>query len=102
MHMLKVCIETHSFYSGTVCCANLAPSALIRLTFAGVVGAEGIGLKYSNAVPAPPASVVSSSSLSCPTVSVGFGVLAARGVSNVAVGVPRLPPLPGVLGKDVQ
>ena len=23
-------IETHSFYSGTVCCANLAPSALIH------------------------------------------------------------------------
>ena len=68
-------------------------------TFAGVVCAEGIGLKYSNAVPAPPASVVSSSSLSCPTVSVGFGVLAARGVNNVALGVPRLPPLPGVLKK---
>lgn len=64
------------------------------MDLAGVVGAEGMGLKYSSGVPAPAA--VSSSSLSW-SAAAGFGVLEARGVRNIATGVPRLPPLPGVL-----
>ena len=58
-------------------------------TFAGVVGAEGIGLKYSRVAPSAPSSASSAAR---------FGVLAvaACGVDNE--GVARLL-LPGVLKK---
>ena len=93
---LQLVYEEASIDSVIVLCES---RTIDQQTFAGVVGAEGIGLKYSSGVPAP-APVASSPSLSWSAAAAGFGVLVACGVSNIAAGVPRLPPLPGVLRDD--
>ena len=56
-------------------------------TFAGVVGAEGIGLKYSSGAPAAPSSA---------SPAAGFGVFAVAACGVDREGVARLL-LPGVL-----